>query len=44
MSTTLLNLHPSKLNDVRRLVEVDFLYPVDATPPQMLTIQTVDQT
>jgi hypothetical protein len=26
----------------RRLVEVDFLYPPDATPPQMLTIQTAD--
>lgn len=25
----------------RRLVQVDFLYPPDATPPQMLTIQTV---
>ncbi|MFN6463030.1 MAG: DUF3370 domain-containing protein [Nostoc sp. DedVER02] len=28
----------------QRLVQVDFLYPPDATPPQMLTIQTVDQT
>ncbi len=27
----------------RRLVDVDFLYPPDATPPQMLTIQTLDQ-
>lgn len=26
----------------RRLVQVSFLYPPDATPPQMLTIQTVD--
>lgn len=26
----------------RRLVEVAFLYPPDATPPQVLTIQTVD--
>lgn len=26
----------------RRLVQVDFLYPADATPPQMLTIQTLD--
>lgn len=25
----------------RRLVQVDFLYPPDATPPQMLTIQTL---
>ncbi len=27
----------------QRLVEVDFLYPSDATPPQMLTIQTLEQ-
>lgn len=27
---------------VKRLVQVDFLYPPDATPPQMLTIQTED--
>jgi Protein of unknown function (DUF3370) len=26
----------------RRLVEVDFLYPPDATPPQVLTVQTVE--
>lgn len=26
----------------RRLVQVDFLYPPDATPPQVLTIQTLD--
>ncbi|MBD2436557.1 DUF3370 domain-containing protein [Nostoc sp. FACHB-110] len=26
----------------RRLVKVDFIYPPDATPPQMLTIQTLD--
>jgi hypothetical protein len=26
----------------RRLVKVDFLYPPDATPPQMLTIETLD--
>ncbi|HIK54212.1 MAG TPA: DUF3370 domain-containing protein [Synechococcales cyanobacterium M55_K2018_004] len=26
----------------RRLVEVDFLYPPDATPPQVLTVQTLD--
>lgn len=25
----------------RRLVQLDFLYPADATPPQMLTIQTL---
>ncbi|ARV60247.1 hypothetical protein BZZ01_17850 [Nostocales cyanobacterium HT-58-2] len=25
-----------------RLVEVDFLYPPDATPPQVLTVQTLD--
>ncbi|OKH34441.1 hypothetical protein NIES2101_38940 [Calothrix sp. HK-06] len=28
----------------RRLVEVNFLYPPDATPPQVLTIQTLDGT
>jgi hypothetical protein len=28
----------------RRLVQVDFLYPPDATPPQMLTIQTLNGT
>lgn len=28
----------------RRLVEVDFLYPPDAAPPQMLTIQTLGST
>lgn len=27
----------------QRLVQVDFLYPPDATPPQMLTIQTLDR-
>jgi hypothetical protein len=26
----------------RRLVEVDFLYPPDASPPQVLTVQTLD--
>lgn len=26
----------------RRLVEVDFLYPPDATPPQVLTVHTLD--
>ncbi|MBW4634164.1 MAG: DUF3370 domain-containing protein [Iphinoe sp. HA4291-MV1] len=26
----------------RRLVEVDFLYPPDATPPQVLTVQTIN--
>lgn len=26
----------------KRLVEVDFLYPPDATPPQVLTVRTVD--
>ncbi len=26
----------------RRLVEVDFLYPPDATPPQVITVQTLD--
>ncbi|MBF2005722.1 MAG: DUF3370 domain-containing protein [Chlorogloeopsis fritschii C42_A2020_084] len=26
----------------RRLVKVDFLYPPDATPPQMLTVETLD--
>lgn len=28
----------------RRLVEVDFLYPPDASPPQVLTVQTLDGT
>lgn len=28
--------------DQRRLLEVDFIYPPDATPPQVLTIQTED--
>jgi Protein of unknown function (DUF3370) len=27
----------------RRLVEMEFVYPPDATPPQVLTIQTVEQ-
>jgi hypothetical protein len=27
----------------RRLVEVEFVYPPDATPPQVLTIQTIEQ-
>lgn len=27
----------------RRLVQVEFLYPPDATPPQVLTIKTLDQ-
>ncbi|OLP15511.1 hypothetical protein BST81_25945 [Leptolyngbya sp. 'hensonii'] len=27
----------------RRLVQVDFLYPPDSTPPQVLTIRTLDQ-
>jgi hypothetical protein len=26
-----------------RLVQADFLYPPDATPPQVLTIQTLDE-
>ncbi|MEH2202158.1 DUF3370 domain-containing protein [Nostoc sp.] len=34
-----LKMSPGQL----RSVEVDFLYPPDATPPQMLTIQTGDQ-
>ncbi|HAC62249.1 MAG TPA: hypothetical protein DCF68_01615 [Cyanothece sp. UBA12306] len=33
-----INLNPGE----RREVEVDFLYPPDATPPQVLTIQTMD--
>lgn len=33
-----LNLKPGE----QRLVEVDFLYPPDATPPQVLTISTLD--
>ena len=32
-----LNLKPGE----RRLVEVDFLYPPDATPPQVLTVRTL---
>lgn len=28
--------------DDRRLVEVDFIYPPDSTPPQVLTIQTLE--
>lgn len=27
----------------RRLVQVDFIYPPDATPPQVLTVKTLDQ-
>lgn len=27
----------------RRLVQVDFIYPPDSTPPQVLTVQTLDQ-
>ncbi|NJO27874.1 MAG: DUF3370 domain-containing protein [Richelia sp. SL_2_1] len=34
----MLNMKPGS----RRLVEVDLLYPPDATPPQVLTIETVD--
>ncbi|ACK67916.1 conserved hypothetical protein [Rippkaea orientalis PCC 8801] len=33
-----INLDPGE----RREVEVDFLYPPDATPPQVLTVQTLD--
>jgi hypothetical protein len=33
-----MNLSPGE----RRSIEVDFLYPADATPPQLLTIKTVD--
>lgn len=33
----LLRLQPGE----RRLVKVDFLYPPDATPPQVLTINTL---
>jgi Protein of unknown function (DUF3370) len=33
-----LNLKPGE----RRLVEFDFIYPPDATPPQILTIRTLD--
>lgn len=33
----LLTLKPSE----RRLVEFDFIYPPDATPPQMLTVKTI---
>ena len=28
--------------DARRVVEVDFLYPPDATPPQVLTVRTLE--
>jgi hypothetical protein len=28
----------------RRLVLVDFLYPPDSTPPQVLTLKTLDST
>ncbi|MBD2070689.1 DUF3370 domain-containing protein [Leptolyngbya sp. FACHB-671] len=28
----------------RRLVQVDFLYPPDSTPPQVLTVQTLERT
>jgi hypothetical protein len=27
----------------QRLVQVDFLYPPDATPPQVLTVKTLEQ-
>jgi hypothetical protein len=27
----------------RRLVEVDFLYPPDSTPPQVLTVRTLER-
>lgn len=30
-------------NGDRRLVEIDFLYPPDSTPPQVLTIQTLER-
>ncbi|MEO1433387.1 MAG: DUF3370 domain-containing protein [Cyanobacteria bacterium J06633_8] len=36
---TILNMKPGG----RRLVEVDLLYPPDATPPQVLTIETEDK-
>jgi hypothetical protein len=36
----LLNMQPSD----RRLVEVDFLYPPDASPPQVLTVSTQEGT
>ena len=36
---TILNMKPGG----RRLVEVDLLYPPDATPPQVLTIETKDK-
>jgi hypothetical protein len=26
----------------RRLVKIDFLYPPDATPPQVVTVKTLD--
>ncbi|WP_439566633.1 DUF3370 family protein, partial [Gloeocapsopsis crepidinum] len=35
----LLNMPPGD----RRLVQVNFLYPPDATPPQVLTIQNMEQ-
>ncbi len=35
----MLNLRPGE----RRVVQVDFLYPPDATPPQVLTVRTLDQ-
>lgn len=35
---TILNIPPGD----RRLVEIDFLYPPDATPPQVLTVRTLD--
>lgn len=28
----------------RRLVQVDFLYPPDSTPPQVLTVRTLERT
>jgi hypothetical protein len=34
-----LNMKPNE----RRLVEVDLLYPPDATPPQVLTVRTLDE-
>lgn len=30
--------------DARRMVQVDLLYPPDSTPPQVLTVQTLEQT
>jgi len=26
----------------RRLVEIDFLYPPDASPPQVITVKTIE--